>query len=626
MTRLSPFGSRIHRVRMRPRHRDIRLSAHSARVCHRIDHAEGADPAGTHYAMPTTVGSAREAPATFRCAHANPEVPRVKARELLADQQAGIGRRLNSASKRMAHLSSATRSCASFRVSSHCELSQFRTGKDPLGKYEVVCSSSLGSMISMDKSDETKLVSDSRCGLMKRAAGHHLAIEARKTAKLALPMALTQVGQIAMMTTDLVIIGRLSPEALAAVALASRVYLVSFTFGMGLLAAIAPLAAQAFGADNLGSVRRSLRMGLWTALLLSFPTTVFALRGEQILLAFGQTPDAARLAQQYLFGLSWGVAPALSFQAIRTFMCALNRPKPILWITLVVIPINALLVYLLIHGKFGLPRLELFGAGLATTLVNCGTFLAALWFTTMRPPFRDYRVLAYLWRFDWLLMRQLVAIGMPVSIGYFVESGLVSAASFLAGLISTGALAAHQIVLQVATIVFMISSGMSTAAAVRVGHAVGGNDRPGIKRAGLAAMLLAIGIVAPLTLAVIVARFEIAKFFLDESTGDASATIELTAHLLLAAASSFITAAMYNIAAGGLRGLKDTRVPLLFAGIAYSPIGFSLSYVLSLKVGLGVIGIWIGLSIGTAVYALLLVRRFQLLANRFPLQSRCSIA
>nr|WP_246752186.1 MATE family efflux transporter [Bradyrhizobium diazoefficiens] len=471
----------------------------------------------------------------------------------------------------------------------------------------------------MNKITETKYVAAARWHrLRSRVSSHHLRVELGETAKLALPIVLTQVGQIAMMTTDLAFIGRLGSEALAAAALATRIYLVIFTFGTGLLAAIVPLAAQGFGADNLAVVQRSLRMGLWMAILLSLPIMAFAVRGEQILLAFGQIPNAASLAQQYLFGLAWGVAPALCFEAIRNFMGALNRPEPALWVVIVVIPINALLVYLLVHGVWGLPRLELFGAGLATALVNCGTFSAGLWFATMRRPFRDCQVLAHIWRFDWTSMRQLIVIGMPISIASLVGYGLSSATTLLVGLINTSALAAHQIAAQVSATLFMISFGISTAAAVRVSNAVSRSDGSGIKRAGLVAMLLGIVIVAMLTLAVIAGRFEIAELFLGEAAGDAHATIRLAEKLLLVGSSFFIPDAAKTIAAGSLRGLKDTRVPLLFAGIAYWLIGFSLSYLLGLRIGLGAIGIWIGLSIGTTVYAALLVLRFQLLANRLP--------
>src|ERR1700756_4094217 len=229
-------------------------------------------------------------------------------------------------------------------------------------------------------------------------ARHHLTLELAETARLALPMGLAQLSQIAMMPTALAFIGRLGGEAVAAAALAGTVYWVSFTFGMGLMSAVAPLAAHAYGAGEVRLVRRSLRAGLWTALVVSLPIMAFSLRGEEILLALGQAPMPAHLAQQYLFGLALGVAPALWFIALRAFMGAVNRPEPVLWITLAAIPANALLAYLLIYGEFGLPRLCLFGAGLATTLVNVSTFVAGMWFATRRKPFADYHVLTRLWR------------------------------------------------------------------------------------------------------------------------------------------------------------------------------------------------------------------------------------
>src|SRR3954469_8312311 len=216
------------------------------------------------------------------------------------------------------------------------------------------------------------------------APSRHLADEFAETLKLAVPMALTQLGQIAMMTTDLALIGRLGDEAVAAAALASSVFFITFTFGMGLVSAVAPLAAQAFGARNPRMVRRALRVGLWAALLISLPMIVPPLYGEQILLTLGQAPVSAGLAQDYLMGLAWGITPGLWFLAIRGFMGAVNRPEPGLWITLAAIPANAVLVYLLIHGQWGLPRLGLFGAGLATTIINFGMFVAGLWFAHRR--------------------------------------------------------------------------------------------------------------------------------------------------------------------------------------------------------------------------------------------------
>ena len=445
------------------------------------------------------------------------------------------------------------------------------------------------------------------------ASGHHLGLELGETLKLAVPIALTQLGQIAMMTTDIAFIGRLGSEALAAASLAHTVFFVSFTFGMGLVSAVAPLAAQAFGARDPRMVRRALRVGLWAALLIALPLMALPFRGEQILLALGQAPMAAHLAQQYLFGLAWGVLPALWFIAIRGFMSAVNRPEPILWITLAAIPANALLVYLLLYGALGLPQLGLFGAGLATSIVNLGTFLAGLWFTARRRPFRKYYVLGRIWRIDWHLMRQLVRVGAPISLSFLLEYGLFGAAGLLMGLISTTALAAHQIALQIAAILYMVSFGIAMAATVRVGHAVGRGEAPAVKRAGFVATGLGIVFMAAMTLAVIFGRFAIAEIFLGETT---DATAELAATLLLVGSTFFIADGIQTIVAGSLRGMNDTRIPLLFATVSYWLVGFICAAVLGFRTPLGAVGVWIGLSCGTAVYAVLLVLRFRLLANR----------
>ena len=445
---------------------------------------------------------------------------------------------------------------------------------------------------------------------------HHLAVELTETLKLAIPIALTQLGQIAMMTTDLALIGRLGDAAVAAAALASSVFFLTFTFGMGLVSAVAPLAAQAFGARDPRMVRRALRVGLWAALLLSLPMIAPPLYGEQILLALGQAPATARLAQQYLMGLAWGITPALWFIAIRGFMSAVNRPEPGLWITLAAIPANAVLVYLLIHGEWGLPRLELFGAGLATTMVNFAMFVAALWFADRRRPFKKYHVLGRIWRVDWILMRRLIVIGAPISISFLMEYGLFAAAALLMGLISTTALAAHQIALQVTAILFMVPFGIGMAATVRVGHAVGRNDAAAVKRAGYVATLLGVACVAALTLAVILARFAIARFFFGDAAQSAGAVIDLTAVLLMVGATFFVADGIQTVAAGALRGMNDTRIPLLFAAISYWLIGFPAAYGLAFHTGLGAIGVWIGLSCSTAVYAVLLILRFRRLANQ----------
>jgi multidrug resistance protein, MATE family len=383
---------------------------------------------------------------------------------------------------------------------------------------------------------------------------------------------------------------------------------------MGLVSAVAPLAAQAFGSRNPRMVRRAVRVGLWAALLISLPMMLLPQYGEQILLKLGQAPATAHLAQKYLLGLTWGLMPGLWFLAIRGFMSAVNRPEPGLWITLAAIPANAVLVYLLIHGEWGLPRLGLFGAGLATTMVNFGMFLAGLWFAWRRRPFKKYYVLGRIWRIDWTLMRQLIVIGAPISVSFLLEYGLFAAAGLLMGLISTTALAAHQVALQIAAILFMVPFGIGMAATVRVGHAVGRGDAPAVKRAGFVAMGLGVVFMSAMTLAVILGRFAIPRFFFGEAVESGGAVIDLTAVLLMVGATFFVADGIQTVAAGALRGMNDTRIPLLFAAISYWLIGFPAACGLAFRTELGAVGVWIGLSCGTAVYAVLLILRFRRLA------------
>jgi MATE family multidrug resistance protein len=434
--------------------------------------------------------------------------------------------------------------------------------------------------------------------------------ELAETVKLATPMAATQLGQIAMMTTDLALLGRLGDHVVAGAALAHTVLFAAYTLGMGLVAAVAPLASQAFGARQPRFVRRSVRVGIWAALLAGMPLTALQLWGEDILLALGQPADSAELAGRYLLGLSWCLVPSWIFIALRNFMSAVNRPEPALWITLAAIPLNGLAAYGLIYGAFGLPRLDILGAGLATTIVNVAMCAAAVWFAYRRHPFKKYRVLGRFWRFDRALFRQLLFVGLPISGAFLLEFGLFAAAALLMGRIGTTALAAHAIALQTAAILYMVPFGISLAATVRVGQAVGRRDAPGTRRAGLAAVGLAAAFMAAMTLAVILTRHIVPLLFLGSGAAGAGDTVALAATLLVLGATFSITDGIQSVAAGALRGLNDTRVPLLIAVLSFWGVGFTMSYVLGFPLGLGAVGVWIGLSIGTGVFALLLLWRF----------------
>jgi multidrug resistance protein, MATE family len=438
--------------------------------------------------------------------------------------------------------------------------------------------------------------------------------EFAETLKLAAPLAVSQLGQIAMMTTDLALLGRLGDHVVAAAALSHTILFAAFTLGMGLVSAVAPLASQAFGARNPRFVRRSVRIGIWAAFLAGVPLTAVQFWGRDILLALGQAPESAELAGRYLLGLAWSMIPAWIFMVLRNFMSAVNKPEPALWITLAAIPLNGILAYGLIYGAFGMPQLDVLGAGVATTLINVFMCAAAIWIAYTRHPFKKYRVLGRFWRADWFLLGKLLAIGLPISGAFLLEYGLFAAAALLMGYIGTSAIAAHQIALQTAAVLYMVPFGISMAATVRVGQAVGRRDADATRRAGFVAMILAVAFMIVMTAIVALTRHSIPLLFLGDAAA-ASETIALAATLLVLGATFFVTDGAQSVAAGALRGLNDTRIPLLIAAFSFWIVGFVGSYALAFSAGLGAIGVWIGLSLGTGVFAVLLLWRFHVLTR-----------
>jgi MATE family multidrug resistance protein len=279
----------------------------------------------------------------------------------------------------------------------------------------------------------------------------------------------------------------------------------------------------------------------------------------------------------------------------------------------------------MIHGAFGWGGLGLLGAGLATTIIDIGMCVAAIWVCYARPPFRKYHVLGGWWRADWVLMRQLIAVGAPISGAFLLEYGVFAAAAQLMGWLGTQALAAHQIALQIAAIMFMVPFGIGMAATVRVGHAAGRGDAAATRRAGFAAIALGIVFMAAMTVLVAATRETLPLFFLGRAAPDAG-TVALAASLLLVGASFFLADGAQAIAAGALRGLNDTRVPLIFAGLSFWLVGFTGCWVLGLTLRLGAPGIWLGFTIGLIVYAALLIARFHRLTARHYLPEIVSTA
>jgi len=450
--------------------------------------------------------------------------------------------------------------------------------------------------------------------------------EARETIGLAAPLVLMQLSQIAMMTIDILMIGQLGKDALAGAALGGSLIFLGFVAGMGLIMAVAPLAAQAYGAGDSTQVRRVTRQGLWVTLLITLPSIFLLLKVEPVLRWLDQPDVAIRGAEEYLSTIAWGLPLMVGFIVLRSFGASVNRPRPGLWIMLAGIPLNALLDYALIFGNFGAPRLELAGAGLATTIIQTVMFLALLVWSVLGVGLRDYDILARFWRPDWVIFRKIFVIGLPIAGIYLLEMGVFAFAVVMMGWINATAIAAHQIAIQVASVTFMVPMGIGQAATVRVGQALGRKDPAGIRRAGYVS--LALGIVFMTTMSLLIALFPdwLAGLYLDESKPGSPEVLVLAATLLYVAAAFQIVDGMQAIGAGALRGLNDTRIPMIAAGVGYWIIGFGFAWTLGFAVGWGAVGIWIGLALGLAATAFFFAVRFRRMTQDGTLSSMVASA
>jgi len=440
--------------------------------------------------------------------------------------------------------------------------------------------------------------------------------EAAAMVKLAGPIVLTQLGWVAMLTTDAVMIGRLGAVPLAGATLVLMVYFGLYVFSFGVVMATATLASQAYGARRPRLVRRVIRQGLWATILLVVPSIVLMAFTPEILTALRQPPEAIALAGEYIDTLKWSLAPGIAFVVLRNFVSALNRPAFAMWVMLAGVPVNAGLDYALIFGKFGLPRLELFGAGLATTSVSTLLFAILLAVALFARPFRRYNILGRFWRPDWDAFRRIFALGLPIATIMLLEAGFFIFAVFLMGWISTAAVAAHMIAIQVPHVTFMVPMGLSQAATVRVGHAVGRRDPEGAYRAGWTALVMSLAFMGVTSLVILAIPASLASVFLDESRPDSAGVLALATSFLLFAAIFQAADGVQAVAAGALRGLNDTKVPMALAALCYWALGFTSAGALAFWGGLEGVGVWIGFVIALVAAAIVLTWRFRTLAAR----------
>lgn len=451
---------------------------------------------------------------------------------------------------------------------------------------------------------------------MRRPAVPVLRRELTDLMRVAGPLVLAQLAQMSMSFVDTLMAGRLGQDALAGIALGSVVYMLVTIVMSGVLFSVAPLVSQAHGADDPVAAGRYARQGIWLAALLAVPGFVLFRNASPLLLALGQDPETVELASGYLGAVAFGLLPSLVLVALRGFLEGLSHTRPIMTILLVGIGLNVLANDTLMFGRYGLPPLGLVGTGVATTLVYGLMAILAAVHVARRYP--DHRVLRGLRRPDPRVLRELFRVGWPIGLTLGFETSLFSFTALLMGLFGQAALAGHQIAVQASSVTFMIPVGLSIATGVRVGQAVGRDDAEAVRRAGLTGIGAAMSV---MFLSAVLFRFApglVVGAFLDlDDPANARAVDHAVAFLGIAALFQVVDGIQVS-ASGALRGLRDTRAPMVISLVAYWLVGMSAATLLAFPLGLEGRGLWMGLVLGLGTAAALLLRRFLRLSRRPP--------
>ena len=436
--------------------------------------------------------------------------------------------------------------------------------------------------------------------------------EVRATLALAWPLILTNIAQALIHATDVVLLGWAGPRVLAAATLGVNLYFAFLIFGMGLMIAASPILAKELGArrHSVREVRRTVRQAMWAAVAIAVPVWAILWNGAALLVALGQDPGLAADAQTFVRALMWGLLPYLFYLVLRAFISALEQPLWSLIVGLVAVLFNAVANYGLIFGAFGLPALGLLGAGIGSALANLIMFLGMAAVVLLHPRFRRYRLFGRFWRPDWERFRHIWRLGLPIAVTLGLEITIFNAAVFLMGLIGTDSIAAHAIAIQIAAFTFMVPMGLGQAVTVRVGLAYGRRDRAGVAVAGWASFALGVGFMGVTALAILAFPGPLVDLFLDTGDPANAAVIRLALSFLAVAAFFQIFDGAQVVGAGMLRGLQDTRVPMLYAAFGYWAVGLSTGVGLGFGLGWEGVGIWIGLAAGLAVVSVLMLSRW----------------
>jgi multidrug resistance protein, MATE family len=436
--------------------------------------------------------------------------------------------------------------------------------------------------------------------------------EAFRTLKLALPIIIGELAQMALHIIDTAMVGAVSYKQLAAAALVINAMNIPFVLGIGMTISVSQMVSLSHGRGDAKAVTHYLFNGFCLCALTAIVISLSLVFGRNVLQYLGQDPEVVSYALPFMKMMGLSIIPMLLFMTLKQFADGLEYTRTAMILSLASMPINILLNWLLIYGNWGFPRLELVGAGWATFITRTIIFLALLFVILKHKTFRQY--MAY-WETEWVLRRrtwrELLGIGVPSSLQIGMEAGAFAVSGIMIGTISAVAQAAHQIALSCAAFTFMVSMGLAQAGSIRVSNAFGTQNWP--KIAVIGKSTLATACLYGLFCAIL---FVVFRNWLPEAFTKNS-DVRLMASLLLLFAAIFqISDSTQAIGAGLLRGIKDVKTPTVLIGIAYWAIGIPVGYFLAFYMGMGASGMWTGLILGLTFASLFLLTRFLKMARR----------
>ncbi len=435
--------------------------------------------------------------------------------------------------------------------------------------------------------------------------------EVRLQFRVTLPLAAAFLVELGIYLTDILVVGRLGSLAFGAVGLAGGL-IWEFTYvGFSLLMIVGVVVAHGYGAGVKDDVATGVRMGLWIALVISIPWMALGWFLTDLMALTGQDPEVLAVGRLYLQAMIWHFPATFMFMVLRQVVTGLSKPLIITLIMVVAVPLNLLLNIMLVFGFAGLPALGVVGAGVATVAVAWLKLLALIIYIVRHPELSEFSPFGTMFRFDGAMWRQLLRLGLPVAAVRVVEGSMFQVTFLLMGNFGATALAAHNVLVGVMMFSVSLAVAFGHGASVRVAQELGGGHVAASRRAGWLAEVAVVAVVLPISVVIVLAPDLTTSIFLDPDDPANDATFVLARELRWIAALFVVVQAVEVVISRALRGRKDTFVPMFMSAVGFWLAGIPCGWLLAHEFDMGPLGLWIGMTTGFGMTAVLMLGRWR---------------